>query len=473
MSMYHLPLKKHLLYIQNHFNYVYRKDDTYYIHEPVQECQSSFNCKTRFTCSLCFKLTCEDHYNSHSEKCSGRENDKQCNQHHSEYESILKYGTCMAISILRNTKNMDTFRRLLFSHYIFRRAVLEDKICRKIFIGSMSKKSMRARIIKGIRRADGCNNSRCKQKKIYCLNCARLFCVKHIENHNVCGNKDGNICAPNADGNIRCAIYHSNKNGIFRDVKEKVITFMNDWDNETLIRALNQKYQLISNIDLKKYTPEVFSCIWKQNKHLAYMLLDKTKRTSQMYIEVLNYVNNVDSPSIDHTIFDLSSLLREQINEDAVKSWIETDKSRKCGTMLSFNFVNENHLKLAVLKDYRNIEYVPKDSQTKDICLILEQSDRTSEYLSWCNIEIISENYAMNYIEYHGNYNEVIYSRIQKQFSISSCNKALEKFKVYEQVKKNNIGRRGGLGGGLMSLVAYGAQDVYLTEDINVIPTLL
>ena len=465
MSIYHLPLKRHIYDIQKHFNYVYRKDNSYYIHEPVTECLSeSFKCKTRFTCSLCFKLTCEEHYSSHASICCGRENDKQCNNHHTESDSILKYGTCVAISILRNTTDMDTFRRLLFSHYLFRKAIIDDKICRTMFIGSMTKKSMRARIIKGLRRGDICNNSRCKQKKMYCLNCARLFCLKHIENHTVCGTNGAEKCNTTIDGTIRCAIYHSDVQGVFRiqDTKEKIGELMKNWDEETWIKALTQKYQLITNITQPKYSEQVFSCVWKQNKQIAYMLLEKTKRTSQMYIDMLNFVSNIRSPCVDAIIFDLGSLSREKITEEALKAWIETDKSRRCGIMLDFGFVNENHLILAVTKDYRNIEYIPKNLGTKNIYSIVEQSDKTSVYLPWFNFDLINEEYALNYVKRHGDYNNVIYSQICNKFPMS-CQNALDKFKLDKKLRKQRRG--GGLGGGLMSLVAYGAQDIYLTGN--------
>lgn len=470
-NIFELPLKKNQKNIQKFFNYVYRKDDSFYIHEPVHECSmDALYCENRFACSLCFMSTCEKHCNAHSNQCSGRDMDKCINHHINESDSVLRYGVCIAISILRNTTNLDTFRRLMLSHYLFRRAVLEDKQCRTMFIESSKKRGVRARLHKGIRKSAICNKLRCKHKKSYCLNCARLFCKKHIVNHNICGNEDSEKCVENAEGRMRYVIFHTQENGTYQfDHRLTVTEFIQSWDEETLIKVLQHNYKIVINVDPKKYSKNVFDCIWKKHKHLAYMLLDKTNRTSYMYVKMLEFIGPArDKLNIESSIFNLCSLPTQNITRSALEAWLKTDKSRQCGVMLDFDFINQNHLIIAVNKSHDNIQYIPKHLQTEEICNIA-LSQRVDQ-LPWCNLDMVSSEHSYNYVSINGDCNNIIFSRLNKRFP-EACGKGLEEYKrKQEERKRIGFGRQngggpriGGLGGGLMSLVAYGSQDIYLT----------
>jgi hypothetical protein len=55
-----ITLKKHLLSYQNHFDFVYRKDNTRYVQECADECNElAYKCSWKVTCPICFKSICE------------------------------------------------------------------------------------------------------------------------------------------------------------------------------------------------------------------------------------------------------------------------------------------------------------------------------------------------------------------------------------------------------------------------------
>lgn len=503
-NIYHVCLKKYINKIQKYCNYVYRKDGTFYIHEEADECvNDTQNCKHRFTCGLCFKSSCHYHSIIHAEMCKGRAADKDSTNHLIEDNSILQYGVPIAISILKNT-NTRTFQRLLFSHYLFRRAVIEDKECRRLFRHTLAEKSINAQSRKGIKDSDICKQYRCRKKRWYCVNCTRLFCWKHISSHNIVpidvDQKDrderidslteinlqspfNNQCKESHSGNIRCILLHSNIKGEFiqtyntsynENNNRKMKSIIKSWDEETWLNVLRQKWDLITQIDRNQFTDKLFKYVWRISKYKAYSLLDISKRTSEIYVEMLrNLQNDLSQPKFDNKYIDdkvlaLSGISKDHLTQSAIEEWLLSHVTRKLDVVLDFTFITDNHIKLAVDKECGNFEFIPKHLQTKWACsYVLEKN---FNMLPWCNLDLIDSGHAAAYILKHGDDNNVIFRHLYKRFP-DACQRALKEFnekqKFMRLLRESEGGsaggsRRGGVSGGLMSLVAMGAQDLYL-----------